>query len=390
MPTAVSLLDVVILVAVVGASIGAYRLGFVTRSISWLGMGFGLFVALRLLPTFLGWFDDAGPQQLLVLSLLALLAGAFIGQGIGLAIGSRLRLVIPQEARRIDHVVGAVAGAVLVLAAAWLILPLMADTPGWPAEQARSSAIGGWLTDYLPGPPDAVLAVQGFVGDDQFPQVFDSMRRTPDLGPPPTATGISAELGEQIVQSVVKVEGVACRRQIDGSGFVVAPETVVTNAHVVAGEPETTVVRSDGSTVSGRVVVYDTDRDLAVLRVPGLDRPALPLGESVAGTVGGVFGYPGGGPLRVAPFEIARELRATGRDIYNEARTTRQVLELAAGLAPGDSGAALVDAEGRVVGVAFAIAPDRANVAFALTVAELREVLDRAGSAAVGSGACIA
>lgn len=385
-----SLLDVVIVAALIGASVGAYRLGFVTRSISWLGMAFGLFVALRLLPTLLGWFDDAGPQQLLLLSLLSLLAGAFIGQGIGLAIGSRLRLAIPEEARPVDHVAGAVVGALLVLAAVWLIVPLMADTPGWPAEQARSSAISGWLTDNLPGPPDAVLAVQGFVGDDQFPQVFDGMRRTPDLGPPPTETGISPELGEQIVQSVVKIEGVACRRQIDGSGFVVAPETVVTNAHVVAGEPSTTVVRSDGTSVTGRVVGYDTDRDLAVLRVPGLDRPALAIGESVAGAVGGVYGYPGGGPLRVAPFEIARELRANGRDIYNESATTRQVLELAAGLAPGDSGAALVDPQGRVVGVAFAIAPDRANVAFALTAAELRDALDAAGTGAVSTGACIA
>jgi S1-C subfamily serine protease len=106
--------------------------------------------------------------------------------------------------------------------------------------------------------------------------------------------------------------------------------------------------------------------------------------------VGGVYGYPGGGPLRVAPFEIAREIRATGRDVYNDASTTRQVLELAAGLAPGDSGAALVDPQGRVVGVAFAIAPDRANVAFALTAGELRAALDGAGATAVSTGACIA
>src|SRR5690606_37339938 len=156
----------------------------------------------------------------------------------------------------------------------------MADTPGWPAEQARSSAIGGGLADAFPDPPDTVLAVQGLVGDDQFPQVFDSLRRTPDLRPPPPETGLSDDLNQQIVQSVVKVEGIACQRQIDGSGFVVAPDTVVTNAHVVAGEPETTVVRSDGTTVEARVVVYDVDRDLAVLRAPGLDRPPLPIGES--------------------------------------------------------------------------------------------------------------
>lgn len=384
-----SLLDVVIVLALVGAAVGAYRLGFVTRVVSWLAMAFGLFVALRLLPTMLTWFGGADGQELLVVSLLALVGGAFLGQGIGLAIGSRLRLAIPAGARVVDHVVGAVAGAVLVLVGVWLLVPIMADTPGWPAEQARSSAVATWLADVLPDPPDTVVAIQALVGDDQFPQVFADLRRTPDLGPPPPETGISPEVDARVVASIVRIQGVACQRQIDGSGFVVGPDTVVTNAHVVAGEPETTVVRSDGSRVDGRVVVYDIDRDLAVLRVPGLDRPALPIGESVAGAVGGVYGHPGGGPLRVAPFEIARELRATGRDIYDRSTTTRQVLELAAALAPGDSGAPLVDGQGRVVGVAFAVAPDRANVAFALTSGELRAVLANAGTEPVSTGACI-
>jgi S1-C subfamily serine protease len=159
---------------------------------------------------------------------------------------------------------------------------------------------------------------------------------------------------------------------------------------VVAGEETTTVVRSDGTDVDGRVIAYDDDRDLAVIRVPGLDRPALPIGESVPGARGGVYGYPGGGPLRIAPFEIARQITAVGRDIYDENDTSRQVLEVAAGLASGDSGSALVDDQGRVVGVAFAIAPDRANVAFALTTGELRAVLDQVESDPVGTGACVA
>jgi S1-C subfamily serine protease len=387
----VSVLDVVLAVLLVGAAIGSYRLGFVTRSISWVAMAFGLYVSFRMLPTVLGWFDEAGSQQLLILTLLTLLAGAFIGQGIGLAIGSRVRLAIPEGTPRVvDHVAGAVAGALLVFVAAWLVLPIMADTPGWPAEQARASAFGRWIGESFPEPPDTVQVVQGLVGEDQFPQVFDEFRRTPDLGPPPEATGISPELGEQIVQSVVKIEGVACQRQIDGSGFVVGEDLVVTNAHVVAGEETTTVVRSDGSDVDGRVVAYDDNRDLAVIRAPGLDRPGLPIGESVSGAIGGVFGYPGGGPLRIAPFEIARQITAVGRDIYDEEDTSRQVLEVAAGLAPGDSGSALVDDQGRVVGVAFAIAPDRANVAFALTTGELRAVLDQVESDPVSTGACVA
>src|SRR3546814_3814837 len=122
----------------------------------------------------------------------------------------------------------------------------------------------------------------------------------------------------------------------------------------------------DGSEVSASIVAFDPRRDLAVLRAPGLERPALPLGDTEEGGRGAVFGHPGGGPLRAAPFEVGQEVTATGSDIYDSARTEREVLVLAAGLQPGDSGGALIDAEGRVVGVAFAIAPDRPGVAYAL------------------------
>ncbi len=108
------------------------------------------------------------------------------------------------------------------------------------------------------------------------------------------------------------------------------------------------------------------------------------------GTIGGVFGHPGGEPLRIAPFEVARALRATGRDIYDQATTRRDVLELSASLRPGDSGSALVDPSGRVVGVAFAIARDQPDVAYALATTELVPVLEMSASGtAVLTGSCL-
>jgi len=385
-----NLLDLIVVVLVIGAAVGSYRLGLVTRVISWVFMTLGLIIALRLLPTILGLFEGSAAAQLLILTLMILVVGAFAGQAVGLLLGERVGVAIPEgKAKTADQIAGAIAGATLALVLVWLILPVMRGTPGWASDQASSSSIASLLDDALPPAPDTVQAVQSLIGRDDFPQVFDALRPTPELGPPPEATGLSQSQADAIAASALKIEGVACGRQLSGSGFVVAPQRVVTNAHVVAGESSTHVRSIDGADLPATVVLFDPNRDLAVLAVPALDAASLPITQGDEGETGGVFGYPGGGDLRVAPFEIARELRATGRDIYDRDLTTRQVYEIAAGLQRGDSGAALVDPAGEVVGVAFAIAPDQEGVAYALTSEELNGALDEAGSGSVDTGPCI-
>lgn len=389
-PATVNTLDLVVGALLVGAGVGGYRLGLLARVTTWIGMALGLFAAARLLPPVLRSIEDGSDQQLLFATLGTLLGGAFIGQALGLWVGARLHVVLPiGGVRAVDRGAGAAAGAIGVLVGLWLLLPLMADVRGWPSHQARTSTIAGVVHDRFPEPPDALAALRRLVGGDQFPRVFAALQAAPDLGPPPTAAGIPQAVVDEVVRSTVKVEGVACRRIQEGSGFVVAPELVVTNAHVVAGQGETTVQLSDGSEVPATVVAFDHRRDLAVLRVPGLDRAPLPLGDADVGDTGAVFGHPGGGALRAAPFEVGREVRATGTDIYDRERTERQVLILAAALAPGDSGAGLVDADGRVVGVAFAIAPDKPDVAYALDVEELQAVLAGDLSQPVDTGPCL-
>jgi S1-C subfamily serine protease len=187
----------------------------------------------------------------------------------------------------------------------------------------------------------------------------------------------------------VKIEGEACDRIQEGSGFFVADGLVVTNAHVVAGEDDSDVVLSDGTTIDATVVGFDPERDLAVLRTASTGRPGLALREADIGTTGGVFGHPGGGPLEISPFEVGEEITAVGTDIYDGGPTERDILVLAADLAPGDSGAALVDTQGQVVGVAFAIAPDRGGVAYALSIDELREVLAGDLTSERDTGGCL-
>jgi S1-C subfamily serine protease len=152
---------------------------------------------------------------------------------------------------------------------------------------------------------------------------------------------------------------------------VVEDGLVATNAHVVAGESTTEVIRDDGTRLEAEVVLFDPDRDLALLDVADLNRPALPITSASRGDAGGVFGHPRGEPLRIAPFEVARLLDATGRNIYGTSEVVRDVLELASDLEPGDSGSPLVNPAGEVVGVTFAIARNREGVAYALQTSEL-------------------
>jgi S1-C subfamily serine protease len=385
----VNLLDAVIGVLLVTAAVGGYRLGFVARAVSWLLTALGLYLAARALPNVIERADDpSGRNDLLLVAAAMLVAGAFLGQVLGLIVGSRLTLAIKSaKGRRADAVAGAAAGVVGVLVAVWLLVPAMAVVPGAAARLARSSTVARTLDRAFPEAPDTTRSLRNLLGDD-YPQVFDRIRPAPDLGPPPQETGLDAITQERVKASTVKVIGEACGRIQEGSGVVVDDELVVTNAHVVAGEEETTLERDDGRNVEARLVAFDKDRDLAVLSAPGIDRPPLPLGKPRVRSRGAVFGHPGGGPLELSPFEIGSMGRVTGRDIFDQGASQRDVLFLASSLRPGDSGGALVSDEGEVIGVAFAIAPDRDGVAFALHVSEVEAVLRQVRLDGVSSRRC--
>ena len=388
-----SAFDVAFLALAVLAVLGGYRLGFVARVVSWIGLALGLVVAVRLLPPFLDRLETTSHGLVIVLTIGLLLVGASLGQALGFIVGGRLR---PRRADGVlgttDRVAGGAAGLVGLIAVVWLVLPVLVASPGWVSEQATNSWVAQRIDASLPPPPDAMQALQALVGSDDFPDVCAALRPTPALGPPPEATGLSFDTAQAVARSVVKVEGPACDRVQDGSGFVVADGLVATNAHVVGGEDQTSVIRDDGRRFDGTGVAFDTDRDIALVAVDGFDRPALPLlTTGVADdSVGGVFGHPGGEPLRIAPFRVARQITATGHDIYGGGTSERKVLELAADLRPGDSGSALVDPQGQVVGMAFAIARDRTGVAYALDPSELEAVLATRSSVEVDTGPCLA
>lgn len=388
-----NLLDVVIILLAVAAAIGGYRLGFLARALSWVGLALGLYIGARLAPHVLVALDPSTPGARLLVVTVLLIGVAFVGQALGLVVGSRAHAVLPLgPLRQADRGVGAVVGVLGVVIALWLLLPAIASVPGWPARQARGSAVSRWVSAHLNAPPNTLESLRRLVGQDTFPQVFGALRQGPSVAPPPVANPLPATITATVAASTVKVEGQACDQIQDGSGFAVGPGLVVTNAHVVAGEGrgQTAVILPSGRRVAATVVAFDPNRDLSVLAVAGLGERPLALATGRQGQSGAVFGHPGGqAALAITPATISQEVTAVGRDLYDRHDTKRDVFILSAALAPGDSGGALVASAGTVVGVAFAIAPDQPGTAYALATSELQPVLATRGPGAVSTGPCL-
>jgi S1-C subfamily serine protease len=208
--------------------------------------------------------------------------------------------------------------------------------------------------------------------------------------PAPAAGALPSPLVTQVTASTVRVNGVACGVRVAGSGFSPAPDVIVTNAHVVAGNTTTSVLRPDGRTLPAVVVAFDPKRDLAVLSVPGLGEPSLPIGSAATGETDAIFGHPQGqAAVRVLPARVTRRVTADIGDIYDQPGATRQILVLNATLIPGDSGSPMVNSAGQVVGVAFATASLRRATSFAVASEELAPVLAQPRTAPVSTGPCL-
>ncbi|MFM7617712.1 MAG: CvpA family protein [Actinomycetes bacterium] len=381
-------LDLTVLALATLASIVGAAVGFLRSLAVWIGLALGAALGVALLPTVadrvVGGSDGGtllGPvATVLGAAGLGALAGGLAGSALG--VGRRER-----RPGRVDRVLGSAIGAVVVAAAAWILLPLAAASSGWPDELTRTSSIARLLDRHgpaLPGPVvESVRTLAAGRPGPGTPVVPSS-----EVGTPPTTRVLGPAVAARAAGSTVRIEGRACSLLQDGTGVAIGADLVLTAAHVVAGEERTAVIRPDGSSLLATVVAFDPARDVAVLRAPGLGLPFLRTGSASVGDLVGIPGHPRGGPLRIEDARIAERITATGRDIYDRRDTRRDVFVLAAALEPGDSGAGLVSTDGRLVGLAFAIDPDTATTAYALTDAEFTPVVRRAGALPVPTGDC--
>ena len=382
----VDVLDVVLIVAALLFAVSGYRQGFVVGVLSFVGFFGGGVLGARAAPSVAesGFLVDL-PRPVVGLGIVFL--AATVGQLLATLVGAALRNRLTwRPARALDAVGGAVVSVVSLLLVAWLIGTAVASSSITAlASQVRRSVVLQTVDDLVPPQGQRFFAsFRRLIDDRGFPEVFGGLAPTEvtEVAPPDPAVAGSAVV-EAARPSILKITGVAedCRRRIEGTGFVYAPERVMTNAHVVAGVDSPEVEVGDEQ-LEGRVVLFDAGRDIAVIAVPGLDRPPLAFaGEAESGANAIVIGYPQDGPFRADAARIRGTQRARGPDIYQERTVVREIYALRGLVRPGNSGGPLMAAEGGVYGVIFAAAADDEQTGYALTAAEVAEPA-RTGAAA--------
>lgn len=327
-----------------------FRQGFIVGVLSFGGFAVGAFLGTRFGPVLLPK-GSSSPYAPAFGLLGALLGGAILASGLeGLGFKLRRTLLIPGMGM-LDGLLGALLGGALALGIVWIAAAVAGQTPG--EGQLRTdiqrSAILRNLNAVLP-PSGPILNALARL--DPLPSITGP---SPDVAAPQPAVAHARGVRNAAL-SVVRVDGTACGLAIEGSGWVIAPETVLTNAHVVAGEQDTTVeVGGSSPGLSAQPIAFDPTDDIAVLRVPGLRLPSLSFASHPEdGAAGAILGYPENGPFDVQPGRIGRTQTVVTQDAYGQGPVSRLLTPLRGLVRPGNSGGPLVNVDGRVLTTVFA------------------------------------
>ncbi len=368
-------LDLLLIAAVALFALSGYRQGLVVGVLSFVGFFGGGFLGTQLAAPIATRVSNGNAQPVVGIIVVFVLAsgGQLVALTVGQAVRNHLRW---RGARALDNAGGALVSIIAVLLVAWLVATPLASS-GYPilASLVRRSTIIRAVDGLVPDPLRSLYeSFRRLLDTGDFPDVFGplSPTRVAEIpAPDPAVLRLPAVRGAR--PSIVKLIGTApsCSRRLEGSGFVYAPDHVMTNAHVVAGVRQLQVL-VDGERLSARVVLYDPERDVAVVYVRGLNRAVLRFAGPVgAGTSGVVVGFPLDGPFNAVPARVRSEQQVRGPDIYAAHQVTRHVYALRAQVRSGNSGGPLLASDGRVLGVVFAAAADDPETGFALTAAEV-------------------
>lgn len=373
------LLDLILVVLAAAFAVAGYRQGFIIGVMSFVGFTGGAVLGTYFAPG-LATAVTASPGPQAVLAIIVVFAAAVIGMLITSTLGVALRSKVRRRPSTVlDSVGGAVVNAVAILLLAWLIGTLVAYAPPFPAiaSQVNNSLVLKTIDRLIPqAAKPEFSALRRLLSTKPYVQVFAALGAETALNvpkPDPAVVRSAGLLRDR--DSVVKIEGVApsCSRTIEGSGFVIGRDRVITDAHVVAGvRPDPDVYTRFGTRFPARVVLFDPERDIAVLSVPGLHMPALPVtGSAPFGGQAVVAGYPLDEPFTAEPARVGRPELADGPDIYDRTHVVRDIYPIRALVRPGNSGGPLIAPDGRVYGMVFAAAVSVKDTGYALTGTEI-------------------
>jgi len=390
-----NLLDWLLVVLVLAYALSGYWQGFVTGAFATIGLLLGGFLGIWLAPLILG---SASPSLGVSLgALFIVILGASLGQALLQYAGARVRERITwQPVRAVDAVGGAALSAVAVLLVAWALGYAISGTRIGPVtEQVRGSWVLGKVNAVLPASaPNVLQAFNQVVGTGFFPRYLEpfSPERIRDVAPgPERLTSDPQVLATE--DSILKIRGANdCGRGVEGTGFVFAPDRVMTNAHVVAGvdDPE---VEIDGGTELARVVLYDPELDIAVLSVDTGDAPSIQPDYSVGpDDPVAIVGYPQDGPFDIEPGRIRDTPTLRSPDIYGSGTVLRDVFSLRGLVRPGNSGGPIITPAGEYAGVVFAASVEDPDTGYALTAKQVEESRNEGltRDTEVGTGDCAA
>jgi S1-C subfamily serine protease len=392
----VSFVDLALIALALVFALSGFRQGLIVAAASFVGFFGGAVLGAQLSGPLADEIADSSATRVFV-ALLVVLAGALLGQLVAGVVGRAVRKRVTWEpAKMVDSVAGAVVSAVAVLLVAWMVATPLASSP-FPAVagQVRQSGLVQAVDRAVPGQVRSLYdSLRTAIDRQGLPDVLDPLTPTQARDvPAPDAALQNSPVVAKVQGSVVQIRGIAssCSRQIDGSGFVYAPERVMTNAHVLAGVDEPTV-NAEGAAYDATAVYVDEETDIAVLAVPGL--PQVPLDFTPAPADTGadaiVMGYPGGGDLYVGAARVRDRGEISGPDFRSTHTVQRDVYALFGQVRAGNSGGPLLATDGSVLGVVFASAIDDPDTGYALTAAQVSEAATSgtASTKAADTGAC--
>ena len=397
-----SWVDIVVVLLAIAAAISGWRHGLAVAALSFLGVIGGALLGLKIAPLVVGLFE--GDTSRVVVSVLIVIALVALGETLGVYLGRALRDRMRLNAvRTVDSTFGSILQAITALVVAWLIaLPLATSSNVALSSALKNSTVLSTVDSVMPDPVRSLPnELRSMFDASGFPDVLSPFSSTPVAEvPAPSPELVKDPVVQRARASVLKIRGRApsCSRALEGTGFVIGDERVMTNAHVVAGTSEVSVEvpKSGGGsqTEAARVVYYDEQVDIAVLAVPGLQARALPFNFSGASTGDNAvaLGYPLDGPFSSSPAKVRQRIQLRGPDIYESSTVTRDVYTIRGTVRSGNSGGPLVNPQGQVIGVVFGAAVDQGDTGFVLTADQVRAALDAApgSTGRVSTGSCAA
>ena len=361
-----------------------------------LGVGLGILVANTALQVGYGASTGIDTKRVTITTIV-FLAGIAMGSVFGFVVGAFIqRVVVRGPLKLVNKIAGSGFSFLTMSLVVWLVSGYLVALPNASINnQINDSTVITKLDEVAPDNLREYLdKAKAFVIDSQLPQVAVDAIVGPEVAPPDPVI-LQNENIANALESVVRIESISeeCNAKMSGSGFVIADNLVVTNAHVVAGITNTHVrVGGKGKSVSGKIIYFDPNIDIALIRTTKLTAPALKVGVDLKRSeMGVVAGFPGGGSLTLIPARVSEIAKSIDSNIYGTGEVTRELYVLKADVKQGDSGAALINDLGQVTGVIFAASATESSIGYALTVEELKRALSLGQSLteSADTGKCI-